>query len=653
MSQRSLKPFIKTFALTYIVLGSVCFGTATAQETMSFPARSSDLPANSYWTVTEFSEGRFIIDFNVSQWTGSSWKGQDGSLSNSQDYTWDVPLYAPISGKIASCWRNFPDNPNPPQKMSSVDNSVNNQVGNDIKIFGGGNHVVIVTPQGNLVSMSHFKSGSIRPDLCPPNKGFTVYPPSVTKQGNWRVDSYIPPGSRPSIKEGEYIGRAGNSGNSSGPHLHIQYNVVNGTDANGREAIAPGSAMKFRHVWAHPYNRTTALSPGKWYRMRGNNFVGNADCPTYQANAPQCFFTIVHPAPYLRRASASAGGVRDTETLFLSSNRAVTAVRDSDGNLKLVAWDLNGVTSISRKGATGAGAIKEVKLSEPKDNYILAAVRTGDGVLKMIAYGVTPSGNFLRVADKTLGKIALLDVATIGGGDKKTVTAMRDQAGNLKIIVWDINVAANGNVSVVRLGDASAGLISALAVSRARNFNGVFTAVRDSQGNLKVIPWKISSNGQTITRGSSGTAGAVGGAIDVAPLAQGVAVAAPDAQNKLRLITWSTNAAGNVGTRRDTATAGGATEIQLLNAPLGQSNLTVVARGADGVLRILGWTVNDTGTNLRRVGSVKAGTASNISADMVARSYPGLDPRDMLLTAVKDKTGKLKLMAWDTNLVNP
>jgi hypothetical protein len=37
----------------------------------------------------------------------------------------------------------------------------------------------------------------------------------------------------------------------------------------------------------------------------------------------------------------------------------------------------------------------------------------------------------------------------------------------------------------------------------------------------------------------------------------------------------------------------------------------------------------------------------------VQRSYPGLDPRDMILTAVRDSGNELKLITWDTNLVNP
>lgn len=284
---------------------------------------------------------------------------------------------------------------------------------------------------------------------------------------------------------------------------------------------------------------------------------------------------------------------------------------------------------------------------------MLAATRLMNDKLKMIAFKVTPTGGFVRVADFTAGKISVLEMTLTGGVDKKAVTAIRTEAGNLKLIAWDISVASNGTASVVRLGQASAGRVSSLSISRAKNFNGVFTAVRDGGNKLKVVPWKISTNGQTITRGTSGSAGTIKTGIAVAPLAAGVAAAVRDADGDLRVVTWSVNSNGNIGQRRDTGIAGKVTEIELLTAPHGGSNLTSVLRSSSGKLLLVGWTVNSNGANLRRIGSSKAGQASKISTDVVSRSYPGLGPRDMILTGLRTASGNLKLVTWDTNLVNP
>ena len=163
-----------------------------------------------------------------------------------------------------------------------------------------------------------------------------------------------------------------------------------------------------------------------------------------------------------------------------------------------------------------------------------------------------------------------------------------------------------------------------------------------------MTPWTLSGNGQTLTRGASGTGGQVGSHLDVAPLANGVAAAVQDSEGALRIITWSVNSNGDIGQRRETGVAGGASEITLLTAPNAGSNLTAVARGEDGRLYVIGWLVDNDGRNLRRLGSSRAGAASRISADAVSRSF-----QDVIMTTMRATGGELRLITWDTNLVSP
>jgi hypothetical protein len=614
---------------------------ASAQETITYPSRASDLANDSYWTVSEFGEGCCTIDLNIRRWDGNSWNKGTGSDSNAQDYDWDIPLYSPANGVIASCWRNFPDDPKPGQ------NPPNNN------IFTGGNHVVIITDGGNAIAIAHFKAGTIRSELCPSNPDNTQYPNTMSKEDAWRVAAYIQPANRPRVREGEYLGRAGNSGNSSSPHLHISMQPVTGADPQGREALGGSVPMRIRHAWGHRFEASQQHTPSGWYRLRGGEFSGDPACATWQANSPGCGFKTVHASPYLRRADAGAGAIKAVDVAFVSGNRAVTAVIQGDDKLKLIGWDLVGVSAINRKGDVEAGEVMDVEIVEPLSNFILAAVRTQGGELKMIAYQVNAVGGLKRVADASAGKVSALAMAATGGVNPRAVTAVREESGNLKLISWDIQLSSAGVASVVRLGDASAGAVSALAISRARNFNGVYTAVRDGEGSLKVIPWKLSSDGKTFLRAADASAGAVGTALAVAPLAQGVAAAVRDSEGNLRVITWSVSSNGNIGARRDTGTAGTISEVSLLGAPHAGSNLTTVVRDGSGKLLLVGWAMNGNGTNLRRVGSSEAGEASKIAADSVSRSYPGNDPRDMILTALRDSGGNLKLIGWDTNLVDP
>ena len=635
----SLRPYVPAALLALCVPFQ-----SGAQEVISYPSRASDLAANSYWTVAEFSEGCCTLDFNTRRWDGNSWNGGTGSATNDQDYDWGVPLYAPASGEIASCWRNFPDD------LAPGVNPPNNS------IFTGGNHVVIVTDEGNAVSLNHFRAGSIPAGLCPSNAGSAQYPSTLAKEGNWRIAAYIDPPDRPRVEQGQFVGRVGNSGNSGGPHLHISMHSIVGMDDNGREQLAANSSpMRIGFGWGHRFEHDAQVTSGGWYRLRGGNFSGNASCSGYQADSPECGYKMVHASPYLRRASASAGSIKDADAVFLTGNRAVTASIGANNNhLKLITWDLVGVDTINRRADIEAGAVKQVAIGEPASNHVLAAVRQTDNVLKMIAYRVGPTGLLTRVADTTAGVIGDLAAATTTfGGNSRMVTAVRTQAGNLKLIAWDIQIGNDGSSSIVRLGEASGGAVSALAISRARNFNGVYTAVRDQAEQLKVIPWTLSSDGNLITRGADDTAGRIGTVLDVEPLAQGVAAAVRDDDGNLRLITWSSSSAGDIGARRDTAIAGGISDVKLLGAPHAGSNLTTVVRDADGKLLLIGWRINDNGRNVRRLGSSAAGAASRLSAASVSRSYVGNDPRDMILTTLKDADGNLKLITWDTNLVEP
>jgi hypothetical protein len=638
--------FFATLAISfagYWTLRSFAGQDVLNGETFTFPARSSDLDEGAVWSVNEFDEGCCILDLNVSKYSNGGWRDGTGSSTNEQDYTFEVPIYAPANGRIASCWRNFPDDPSPGVQPPNND-----------RIFKGGNHVVIITDDNNAISLNHFKSGTIRPELCPRNNDNTTFPATqdLDPGNNWRLAAYIDRADRPRIREGEYIGQAGNSGQSGGPHLHISVQPVTCVHCS-YETLGAAVPFRFRQAWGHRYEASDRDTPEGWYRWRGGQFSGNPACSGYQANSPECGFKMIHASPYLRRTDAKAGVIKKVDTLFLSGNRAITAVINSNDQLQLTSWDLVGVDQIIRRNDITAGTVKDVQIVEAASDYVLAAVRGEYDELKLIAYLVGPTGFFSRVAEYTAGDISALAMVTTWNINKKIVTAVRDEDDNLKLIVWDLQFDYYGNASIARLGQEQAGEVSSLAMATARNFDGVFTAVRDGNQNLLVIPWKISADGYTITRGDSGSAGEIKQEISVAALARGVAVAVVDNDGDLRVKTWESSTGGDITAQRDTIVEGAVSEIELLSTPLSGSNLTAVVRDSEGNLRLIGLLMNDNGSNLRRIGTSKAGAASRIAAAGVSRSYPGLDPRDMILTALRDSEGELKLITWDTNLNNP
>ncbi|WP_135502584.1 hypothetical protein [Roseovarius aestuariivivens] len=643
--------------LVFLLTG-LCALPVQAQSEMSFPARMSDLPDGQIWNMDGDHGGSHSRDMNVVRRSGSQWTSLDenGGSRNEDRLIFGVPLYAPVDGEVVSCWAGHPENPRPGEPHMARCCGEDCTVGCDTdacpdteecRIMRSGNHVSLRRNNGDVVLIAHLQRDTIPTEICP-NRGLFM-DDARDRSGIFPAESYLrvcetgeTPAAddcvtrRPRIVQGEFLGRAGNSGASSGPHLHIHTQRVR--ERNGL-------------LQKDGDNIPTRLNYG-WLRHRTDESIWKPFRNDAIRNNP----VVVHASPFLPLLEASAGGVTGTATQFVSSNRVVTAsIADTNSNLKLVSWDLVGVSRFNRRGDIEAGPVKEVYLSEPAPNFILAAVRQTDDKLKMIAYRVGVGGNFTRMDSVEAGRVSALDMATISGLNPRAVTAMRDGNGRLKLIAWDILTGSDGSVSIARLAEAGDDLVSAVSVARAKHFNGVYTAVRDADGELRVTPWTLSDNGQSFTRRAAGTAGEIGSVLDVAPLAGGVAAAMADSEGKLRLIAWSVSAQGDITARRDQAVAGDVSEITLMPVPHGRSNLASVVRGGDDRLYLIGWQIGDDGRRIRRLGSSRVGPASQISADAVAhlRSDGDGGNRDWIATAMRDEAGDLRLIGWDTNLILP
>jgi hypothetical protein len=198
-----------------------------------FPARQSDLPGGRFWSwgtrdVVDSRGGagminptagsqRYALDLGVSRWTGSAWttlvEGAPAHLSdrdNSDYLIWNVPIYAVADGTVISCYRGEADHD--PDTFSDVTWET-----------GGGNNLVI--QHGNeFVSYFHYKFGSIPFDLCPEegqNDGLNI-----------------------PVFAGQFLGRVGNTGRSTNPHLHIQ----TANAANGGPDMPGGLPMNYVNI---------------------------------------------------------------------------------------------------------------------------------------------------------------------------------------------------------------------------------------------------------------------------------------------------------------------------------------------------------------------------------------------------------------------
>jgi hypothetical protein len=167
----------------------------------SFPARTDDLKRGEYWTGRSAAHGAagggtqlFAYDLLVRAFDSAtnSWPtslpGSDVT-KNTNYHIWGKPIYAMADGVVKQFRDGIAAN-TPPNLPSPTPDPVE------------GNHFYI--QHGNDLSLyAHFQAGTLNPVLTSgPN----------------------PDGTGATVAKGQLLGLAGNSGNSSEPHLHIQVN---------------------------------------------------------------------------------------------------------------------------------------------------------------------------------------------------------------------------------------------------------------------------------------------------------------------------------------------------------------------------------------------------------------------------------------------
>ena len=281
-----------------------------------------------------------------------------------------------------------------------------------------------------------------------------------------------------------------------------------------------------------------------------------------------------------------------------------------------------------------AGAVSKVAISSLQGDRVVTAVQDGAGNLKVIVWNVDAKSNIVRRGDASAGAISELAIAALG--TNRAVTAVRDGVGNLKVIAWDVDT--NGNVSLK--GDASAGAISKVAVA-ALGTNRVVTAVRDGGGNLKVIVWDVDTNGN-ISRKGDASGGAIS-EISITLLTPGtsqssnrVVTAASDGSGKLKVIAWDIDGTGKVVRKAD-APAGAISRVA--GTTYGPTSWHTFVRDGNGELKVIGWSIGQDGRISRR-GDASAGAITEVAA---AGS----------VSADRGGNGNLELIWWDTVYDNP
>jgi hypothetical protein len=226
-------------------------------NTFDSPVLADDLKAGERWFTRDHPGDNQGLghDLTVRRKTGGNswtcWKAGTDGKKNEDSLAWNKPVYAMQDAVVERSWRNAPDNPAPGDKLSNIG-------GQPGDVPSGGNHLLVRNSDGGLLLYAHFRKGTVSTALCPEDA--ELLQPGQEK--GFEFD----PDDRPTIKKGQLLGRVGNSGKSTGPHLHIHR-----LDADSKPKALPlsrGMVSDFTKSGSGDCSGTADIN--RWTRLDGD-----------------------------------------------------------------------------------------------------------------------------------------------------------------------------------------------------------------------------------------------------------------------------------------------------------------------------------------------------------------------------------------------
>lgn len=355
----------------------------------------------------------------------------------------------------------------------------------------------------------------------------------------------------------------------------------------------------------------------------------------------------------VRKATAHAGRVSalDLDVIeifgFGPMGAAVGAFRNDDGDLELGKWIVTADgASVSRVSIAGAAGASEVAATVVH-SHTVTAIKNGSGRLEVIAW----THELVRVGSATNENASQIAICAFRHENEadKFATGHRDLKGNLKVDVWSLS---ESGAPAWRSG-TSAGAVSELALAFLGSGTGLryrfISAIRNRSGELELIQWSVSSDGATVLRLGSITAGKAT-QISLCTLGDLIFTSFRDDANCLQVITWRARSNGAIE-RLDSARAGrieGVASALSFDAS-GAQFLTTAARNGSNEVELIDWQVHPSGV-LQRASSALVGVASQARIRSAWNSRnPGAvnpAPHTVLVAALRNSSSELELVCF-------
>lgn len=660
------------------LLALLTFGWSAAADAypLRFPARGDSLPNGVYFesdghTDEDYGNVTWSIDIRAMAFRDSDWQSYEpgtipGNETNEDKYVFGAPVYAPEDGEIIACWWTAPDKPGPNTGYDIDGDGIFGEpnVPDDRSPLGGGNHLQIRNADGDhIVFLAHMQNGSIPPELCPlpasrdsNGDGWPDNRTSTCSLGGswdgWQAGTILP--TPVPVKAGDFLGRVGHSGSSSGPHLHIHVKPFT-TDAQGDPCEGPSEEIEFVETWAQtcepgedaatfawdPLHLENPLEP--WTLAPSEDPGGTLGTGPEWIETPRwCFL----PDAIGAQQDHEDYNVAATNLHFTTHSSGDTLVYQSGGALRLRTYKLLTDGSISNQSTLSEGSVLDVAAVRPRsDRHVVVSIRGSNGDLKHIPYTVaSTNGAIVRQVGKELSESAVYQVETTPSpAHDGFVAAIEDSGGNLKVIDYHVDAALN--IARDLSGNGTGGAIDEVAITTVKHvFEGVVTAELDPSGLLVVRSFEVPATGgvidadvaTTFIQGESVT-------IDAVPVMYGlneyvVTGVRQTGSDVLRLDTWWIDPVGEIDWV-DTISAGAAVSHDATSTVYG-GDLVSVVRDAQDNFRMIGWRIDSAG------GITRNATRALSAVTQVAVVAPLGSGQDHLVAARTDAQGELHLFSY-------
>jgi len=325
----------------------------------------------------------------------------------------------------------------------------------------------------------------------------------------------------------------------------------------------------------------------------------------------------------------------------------ITAVRNGEGDLQLIKWNVVGNGALIECVGRASGGVASEIATIVVHSHLVVAVKNGEGKLEVSSW----TQDLLRqgsASKEGASQIAICPFSSESSPDF-FATAHRDAKGNLKVDVWSLSATGAPKWR----GGAFAGAVSEVTLAYLGFGTGLryrfISAVRNANGELELIQWAASGDGATLQRLGSITAGSAT-QISLRTLGDLVFTSLRNSAGNLEIISWRAHSNGLID-RLDTARAGSACGVSstLSFDVSGAQFLTTAVRNTADELELIDWLVYSSGT-LQRSSSVVAGKGSLACIRTAWNSQnPGAvnpAPHSVLVTALCDEASNLELNSW-------